>query len=146
MANKNFPNHKIIAVIPARMGSKRIPKKNITDFLGKPMIQWTIEQALQSDCFDKVFVSTDSEEISNIAILNGAESPVLRSDAVDDFSPVSEATSAVNQSESLWGKFDIVVQLMANCPLRKLLKSRIQLTLFLERISILKLVFLNMDL
>ena len=84
------------------------------------MIQWTIEQALQSDCFDKVFVSTDSEEISNIAILNGAESPGVRSDAVDDFSPVSEATlSAVNQSESLWGKFDIVVQLMANCPLRK---------------------------
>ena len=120
MVNKHFPNHKIIAVIPARMGSKRIPKKNIIDFLGKPMIQWTIEQALQSDCFDKVFVSTDSEEIANIAKLNGAKVPVLRSYAVDDFSPVSEATlSAVNQLESLWGKFDIVVQLMANCPLRK---------------------------
>jgi len=120
MVNKHFSNYKIIAVIPARMGSKRIPKKNTIDFLGKPMIQWTIEEALQSDCFDKVFVSTDSEEIANIAILNGAEVPVLRSDAVDDFSPVSKATlSAVDQSESLWGKFDIVVQLMANCPLRK---------------------------
>ena len=54
---------KIIAVIPARGGSKRIPKKNIIDFMGKPMIAWTIEAALKSKLFDRVIVSTDDYRI-----------------------------------------------------------------------------------
>ena len=111
---------KVIAVIPARGGSKRIPNKNIIDFCGKPMIAWTIEASIKSGLFDEVLVSTDSNEIAEIAIRYGAKVPFLREDASDDFSPVALATiGAINQMESFnEEKYDIVVQLMANCPLR----------------------------
>ena len=56
-----------VAIIPARGGSKRIPRKNIRNFCGKPMICWSIEMAKQSGCFDRVIVSTDDEEIADIA-------------------------------------------------------------------------------
>lgn len=109
-----------IAIIPARGGSKRIPKKNIMDFFGKPMIAWTIEAALKSNQFEKVLVSTDDEEIAAIAKKYGAEVPFLRLKAADDYSQVSEATlSCLQQAENYWDvKFDTVVQLMANCPIR----------------------------
>ena len=67
-----------IAVIPARGGSKRIPRKNIKDFCGKPMIAYSIEAALQSGCFDKVVVSTDDLEIAEVAKQYGAEVPFMR--------------------------------------------------------------------
>ena len=67
-----------IAVIPARGGSKRIPRKNIKDFCGKPMIAYSIEAALQSGCFDKVIVSTDDLEIAEVAKQYGAEVPFMR--------------------------------------------------------------------
>lgn len=67
-----------IAVIPARGGSKRIPRKNITEFCGKPMIAYSIEAALQSGCFDKVIVSTDDLEIAEVAKQYGAEVPFMR--------------------------------------------------------------------
>jgi len=67
-----------IAVIPARGGSKRIPRKNIKEFCGKPMIAWSIEAALQSGCFDKIIVSTDDLEIAEVAKQYGAEVPFLR--------------------------------------------------------------------
>lgn len=67
-----------IAVIPARGGSKRIPRKNIKDFCGKPMLAWSIEAALKSDCFDQVIVSTDDEEIAAVGRAHGAETPFLR--------------------------------------------------------------------
>lgn len=70
--------NKIIAVIPARGGSKGIPKKNIVDFCGQPLISWTIKAALKTNRFDKVIVSTDSEEIATIARSYGAEVPFLR--------------------------------------------------------------------
>lgn len=69
-----------IAVIPARSGSKRIPKKNIKDFMGKPMISYAIKAAKEADIFDVVMVSTDSEEIAEIAKQYGAEVPFLRSE------------------------------------------------------------------
>jgi pseudaminic acid cytidylyltransferase len=69
-----------IAIIPARGGSKRIPRKNIKEFLGKPIIAYSIEAALKSDLFDEVMVSTDDEEIAEIAIKYGAKVPFLRSD------------------------------------------------------------------
>ena len=69
---------KILAIIPARGGSKRIPKKNIIDFQGKPMIAWTIEAALESEVFNKVIVSTDDELISNVSKQYGASVPFLR--------------------------------------------------------------------
>lgn len=75
-----------LCVIPARGGSKRIPRKNIKRFCGKPIIAYSIEAALQSNCFDKVIVSTDDQEIADIAIQYGAEVPFLRSkDLADDF-------------------------------------------------------------
>lgn len=69
---------KIIAVIPARGGSKRTPNKNIKKFNGKPLIAWTILNALKSKCLDRVIVSTDSPEIAKIAKKFGAEVPFLR--------------------------------------------------------------------
>lgn len=67
-----------LAVIPARGGSKRIPRKNIKPFCGKPMIAWSIEAALKSQCFDRIIVSTDDEEIAEVAQTHGAEVPFVR--------------------------------------------------------------------
>ena len=67
-----------IAIIPARGGSKRIPRKNIKKFCGKPIIAYSIEAALKSSCFDKVIVSTDDEEIADVAKFYGAEVPFIR--------------------------------------------------------------------
>lgn len=70
---------KIIAIIPARGGSKRIPRKNIKDFLGKPIVAYSIEAALKSKLFDEVMVSTDDQEIVEVAKKYGASVPFLRS-------------------------------------------------------------------
>lgn len=77
-----------VAVIPARGGSKRIPRKNIKDFCGKPMIAWSIEAALKSNCFDAVVVSTDDEEIADVSVSYGASVPFLRPASLsDDYTP-----------------------------------------------------------
>lgn len=112
---------KHIAIILARGGSKRLPRKNILEVHGKPMIVWTIEAAIQSACYDRVLVSTDDEEIASISRSAGAEVPFLRNSAADDMSPSSEATiSALNQAEQYWEeRYNLVSQLMANCPLRE---------------------------
>lgn len=67
-----------IAIIPARGGSKRIPRKNIRDFHGRPLISWSIEAAKKSQCFDRIVVSTDDAEIKDIALQYGAEVPFMR--------------------------------------------------------------------
>ncbi|MCA3940590.1 pseudaminic acid cytidylyltransferase [Vibrio vulnificus] len=68
-----------VAIIPARGGSKRIPRKNIKPFFGKPVIAYAIEAATLSGCFDRVIVSTDDQEIADVAKAYGAEVPHLRS-------------------------------------------------------------------
>lgn len=73
-----------LAVIPARGGSKRIPRKNIKLFCGKPMIAWSIEAALQSGCFDHIVVSTDDAEIAEVARQHGAQVPFMRSAELSD--------------------------------------------------------------
>lgn len=73
-----------LAIIPARGGSKRIPRKNIKPFCGKPMIAWSIEAALESGCFDRIIVSTDDEEIAEVARQYGAEVPFMRPLALSD--------------------------------------------------------------
>lgn len=73
-----------IAIITARGGSKRIPKKNIKEFLGKPIISYSISAALQAGCFDEVMVSTDNHEIADVARYFGASVPFLRSDETSD--------------------------------------------------------------
>lgn len=73
-----------LAVIPARGGSKRIPRKNIKPFCGKPMIAWSIEAALESGCFDQVVVSTDDAEIAEVARQCGAQVPFVRPAELSD--------------------------------------------------------------
>ena len=73
-----------LAVIPARGGSKRIPRKNIKLFCGKPMIAWSIEAARQSGCFDQIVVSTDDAEIAEVARQNGAQVPFMRPAELSD--------------------------------------------------------------
>jgi len=67
-----------IAIIPARGGSKRIPRKNIREFCGMPMIAWSIKAAKESQCFDHIIVSTDDKEIASVAETYGASVPFLR--------------------------------------------------------------------
>lgn len=74
----------IIAVIPARGGSKRIPGKNIRNFGGKPIIAWSIEAALESGLFDRVIVSTDDGKIAEVARAWGAETPFVRPKVISD--------------------------------------------------------------
>lgn len=85
-----------LAIIPARGGSKRIPKKNIKHFLGKPIIAYSIEAALKSELFDEVMVSTDDEEIAKIAKAYGAKVPFLRSqDNANDFAVLADVVEEV---------------------------------------------------
>lgn len=111
---------KTIAVIPARGGSKRIPGKNIYPLAGKPLIAYSIEAAVQSKLFHRVIVSTDSEEIADVARKWGGEVPFLRTSEIsDDMTPVSAVTAdALERVDPGGGQFVMVAQLMPNCPLR----------------------------
>lgn len=83
-----------LAVIPARGGSKRIPRKNIKMFHGQPMIAWSIQAAIDSGCFDEVWVSTDDEEIAAVAQAYGAKVPFLRPVHLsDDFATTADVMS-----------------------------------------------------
>jgi pseudaminic acid cytidylyltransferase len=109
-----------IAVIPCRSGSKRIPKKNIRLLHGKPAIAYTIDAALTSGVFQTVIVSTDSEEIAEIACSFGAVVPFIRESSLsDDHTPVSAVTlDAIKRLDPDCAVYENVCQLMANCPLR----------------------------
>jgi len=88
-----------IAIITARGGSKRIPRKNIRDFLGKPIILYSIEAALKAKCFTEVMVSTDDPEIAAIAKEAGASVPFMRSaETADDHSTTADVISEVLNS------------------------------------------------
>jgi pseudaminic acid cytidylyltransferase len=80
-----------LALIPARGGSKRIPRKNIRLFRGRPMIAWSIAAAQAAGCFDRILVSTDDEEIAAVAALYGAEVPFLRPDHLADDRATTQA-------------------------------------------------------
>ena len=99
-----------IAIIPARGGSKRIPRKNIKDFCGKPMIAWAIDTAIKSSLFDHIIVSTDDEEIASIAMVHGAEAPFLRPlELSDDMTPtVPVVAHAVQECINLGWNVDYV--------------------------------------
>lgn len=109
-----------IAIIPARGGSRRIPRKNVVDFQGKPLIAWSIQAALESGLFETILVGTDDPEIAEIARAHGAEVPFLRQKTGDDHSPVSLATiEALEQFAAHRGRpADLVMQLLPTCPLR----------------------------
>jgi N-acylneuraminate cytidylyltransferase len=111
---------KLLAVIPARGGSKRVPLKNVRDLAGRPSIAYSIDAAKESGLFHRVIVSTDSERIAEIAVQCGAEVPFMRSaDLADDYAPVSLVTvDVLERLDSAGTVYGAVAQLMANCPLR----------------------------
>lgn len=87
-----------VAIITARGGSKRIPRKNIKDFLGRPIIEYSIKAALEAGIFDEVMVSTDDEEIAEIAKNAGAKVPFMRSeDTANDFATTADVIAEVLQ-------------------------------------------------
>lgn len=107
-----------IAIITARGGSKRIPKKNIKDFCGKPIIAYSIEAAISSGVFDEVMVSTDSEEIADVAKRFGANVPFLRSEATsDDFATTADVLKEVITEYKKMGRtFDLLCCLYPTAP------------------------------
>lgn len=112
---------KVIAVIPARGGSKGVPRKNIRPLAGKPLIAYTIETALQSKSLDRVIVSTDDEEIAKIAQGYGAEVPFMRpkelaGDTVPDLPVFKHALNNLEESERYHA--DLMVNLRPTAPLR----------------------------
>jgi N-acylneuraminate cytidylyltransferase len=110
---------KKLAVIPARGGSKRLPGKNIRDFAGKPMLAWSVEAALESGLFDTVMVSTDSEEIAEVARAAGASVPFLRSaETADDHAIIIDVMAeVVDRYEADGQRFDRLCCILATAPL-----------------------------
>ncbi len=99
-----------LAIIPARAGSKRIPRKNIKHFRGKPVIAYAIEAAISSGIFDRVIVSTDDDEIAEVAEVYGASCPFVRpSELSDDYTPtVPVIAHAIRSCEKLgWDVGDV---------------------------------------
>lgn len=109
---------KKIAIITARGGSKRIPRKNIKEFCGKPILAYSIEAALQSCLFDVVMVSTDDGEIATIAKEYGAEVPFYRSEkTADDFATTNDVLMEVLEEYEKRGQyFDICVCIYPTAP------------------------------
>lgn len=107
-----------IAIITARGGSKRIPKKNIREFCGKPIIAYSIEAAIQSELFDEVMVSTDSEEIAEIAKQYGAKVPFLRSaKTADDYATTADVlVEVINKYKEKNQNFKYVCCLYPTAP------------------------------
>ena len=107
-----------ICIITARGGSKRIPKKNIKEFCGKPIIAYSIEAALESKLFDEVMVSTDSEEIAAVARHYGAKVPFMRSEKTsDDFATTADVLQEViSEYESRGQKFDTMCCIYPTAP------------------------------
>lgn len=109
---------KKIAIITARGGSKRIPKKNIKEFLGKPIIAYSIETAINSSLFDEVMVSTDSEEIASIAKKYGASVPFFRSkETSNDYATTTDVLKEVlKKYQDLDKMFDIACCIYPTSP------------------------------
>jgi CMP-N-acetylneuraminic acid synthetase len=126
---------RLLAIIPARSGSKRLPRKNILDLAGKPLIAWTIEAALESKYIDRIVVSTDSKEISSISRKYGADVPFMRPDelATDETTSIDVVLHQLDQLEECNDSYSYVILLQPTSPLRtaenidesvELLKSR----------------------
>lgn len=107
-----------LCIIPARGGSKRIERKNIKEFAGKPIIAYSIEAALKSGCFSKVMVSTDDEEIADVARRYGAEVPFMRSaETANDFATTADVLFEVLDKYAESGiEFDAICCLYATAP------------------------------
>lgn len=124
----------VLAIITARGGSKRIPKKNIKDFCGKPIIAYSIEAALNSKIFDEVMVSTDSEEIANVARTYGAIVPFMRSaENADDYATTYDVLLEVVNKYKEFGKvFDYICCIYPTAPFIMAEKLKTAFNKFIE--------------
>jgi N-acylneuraminate cytidylyltransferase len=108
-----------LCIIPARGGSKRIPRKNIRDFLGKPIIAYTIESAIMSNLFDVIMVSTDDSEIAEIAKKYGAQVPFFRSEEnANDFATTAAVIyEVINNYAKINQEFEYICCCYPTAPL-----------------------------
>lgn len=128
-------DYKCLAVIPARGGSKGLPGKNIRLLHGKPLIQYSIEAALNSGCVDEVVVTTDSEQIAHVSSQAGATVPFIRPAelATDEAKSIDVLTHAVEfyeQTRNQW--FDFIMLLQPTSPLRNAMDIKEAYTTFLN--------------
>ena len=107
--------NRALCVIPARGGSKRIPRKNVKDFLGKPLIAYSIEAALNSGVFECVIVSTDDADIADVAVKFGAQVPFMREASLSD--DYATSSDAVADAATRLGGYAHVCCLYATAPL-----------------------------
>lgn len=114
-------NKKILAIVPARAGSKGIKDKNITDLNGKPLIAYSIEAGLKSKYINKVVVTTDGEEIAKVAKEYGADVPFLRPKhlATDTSKSIDAVTHCIEQLKNQGHEYDYIVLLQPTQPLRQ---------------------------
>jgi pseudaminic acid cytidylyltransferase len=107
-----------ICVIPARGGSKRIPRKNIKQFCGKPIIAWSIEAAIKSNCFERIVCSTDDDEIASVAREYGVEIPFLRpAELSDDYTGTIQVVAhAIDYLQKQGTNIDLVCCIYATAP------------------------------
>ncbi|MCL6589522.1 MAG: acylneuraminate cytidylyltransferase family protein [Firmicutes bacterium] len=122
----------ILGIIPARGGSKGLPRKNLRDLAGKPLIAWTIETALKSGCFDRLIVNTDDPEIASVGAQYGAEIPFLRPAelASDQAKGIEVVLHTINWYENRGEFFEILTLLQPTSPLRNASDIREALRLF----------------
>lgn len=115
-----FKGKKILAIIPARSGSKGLPRKNIMPLSGKPLIAWTIEAALKAKRLDRILVSTDDEYIAGIARRYGAEAPFLRPKrlATDNARGIDVILHAANWASKHGTDYDLIMVLQPTSPAR----------------------------
>lgn len=116
-----YKSNKIIAIIPARGGSKGIPNKNIINVLGRPLIDYTIKEALKSEYIDDIIVSTDSDKIAKIAKNSGAEIPFLRSEhlAQDTTNTIDVLVDTIEKLKDSGRTYDYMLLLQPTQPLRR---------------------------
>ena len=126
---------KVLCTICARKGSKGVPNKNVKEIVGKPLIAFSIQQALESNLFDKIVVSTDSDEIRKIAKKYGAESWFSRPAELskDDSPKIPVIQHALEESEKKFNcKFDHIIDLDITAPLREVEDIRKAYKIFLQ--------------
>jgi len=116
-----YKGKNILGLIPARGGSKGLPRKNIKPLLGKPLIAWTIEKALTSKYLDRVIVSTDDKEIAEISKKYGAEVPFIRPKelAMDNAKGIDVVLHAIDWIKKSDKQYDLLMLLQPTSPLRR---------------------------
>ena len=114
-------NKRILAIIPARGGSKRLPRKNILNLAGKPLIAWSIESALASKYIDRVIVSSDDDEIAAISEKYGADVPFMRPAdlATDESTSIDVVLYTIEALRGIDEQYDYVILLQPTSPLRQ---------------------------